>query len=161
MVKTASGQFEGIAAKLKVLSIKFDVPDVVAVNSDFDERKIGPDGKAQPDNEDVDLRNEEGSPQFINLKSCVLDVTPQDDSLLTGATIKINRKDVQDEEGEVRLLGVRLNEFETVEIPLDEDLAENFFRSTGRHSGFDACWVEGMKPGPITLELEYKQGGWR
>ena len=39
-------------------------------------------------------------------------------------------------------------------MPQDTDLAPDYYVSTGQYANYDSCWIEGIKDGPITLELE-------
>ena len=39
-------------------------------------------------------------------------------------------------------------------VPLNTNLAPDFYASTGRYVNYDSWWIEGIKDGPITIEME-------
>jgi len=71
-----------------------------------------------------------------------------------GSTITLTRKSGT---GSVRFKVVDPISGNPVEVQLGSNLATDFFLSNGRYSGCD--WqIEGVDPGPVTMELTYSRG---
>ncbi|MDQ8208242.1 hypothetical protein QEH52_12030 [Coraliomargarita sp. SDUM461003] len=59
----------------------------------------------------------------------------------------------EEEAGEIRIHVINGSN-QWVKVPLDTDLAPDYYVSTGQYANYDSCWLEGIKDGPITIEVE-------
>ena len=152
-------------------------PKVLRVNSNFDERKIdSATGFAKPDCEDTSLAIASGPDQgkitTNDLSSGFFGLKPGDlpYSTTTGAEVTIKKLDVNDEEtgqretGQVRMYAVwgdtqssvlplEIYDFDTL-APIDLG-PQLYHEDPGVSVNY---YMEGVKPGPITLEFHYKKG---
>jgi len=138
-----------------------DNPANVPVNGDFDEEKLV-NGRYVRDYEDANLEfaTDSNDLKTDDLRGCVVDVPGFDDDIWQMTTLKIRKKagvidPLTDEEeaGEIRIHAIDGSN-NWVEVPLDADLAADFYVSTGQYADYDSCWIEGIKDGPITIEVE-------
>jgi hypothetical protein len=138
-----------------------DNPANVPVNGDFDEEKLV-NGRYVRDYEDANLEfaTDSNVLKTDDLRGCVVDVPSFDDDIWQMTTLKIRKKagvidPLTDEEeaGEIRIHAIDGSN-NWVEVPLDTDLAPDYYVSTGQYADYDSCWIEGIKDGPITIEVE-------
>jgi len=139
-----------------------DNPANVPVNGDFDEEKQV-NGRYVRDYEDAPLLKTAGPGATIqtdDLRRCFVDFPDMSDDFWQSATLKIRKKagvidpaTNEEEAGEIRLHALDASD-QWKEISLDTDLAPQFFVSTGQYANYETWWMEGIKDGPITIELE-------
>lgn len=138
-----------------------DDPANVPVNGDFDEEKQV-NGRYVRDYEDANLEfaTDSNDLKTDDLRGCVVDIPGFTDDVWQNTTLKIRKKPgvidpLTDEEeaGEIRIHAIDGSN-NWVEVPLDTDLAPDYYVSTGQYADYDSCWIEGIKDGPITIEVE-------
>ncbi|NBB79542.1 MAG: hypothetical protein GVY36_08875 [Verrucomicrobia bacterium] len=138
-----------------------DDPANVPVNGDFDEEKQV-NGRYVRDYEDANLELADDSDTLLtdDLRGCVVDIPGLPDEAWQNTTLKIRKKagvidpeTNEEEAGEIRIHAIDGSN-NWVEVPLDTDLAPEYYVSTGQYADYDSCWIEGIKDGPITIELE-------
>jgi hypothetical protein len=151
-------------------------PDVLAVNTNFDERKIK-DGFAQPDAEDTSLQAVSGPNAgrivttdlhqgFFGLRPGVLPYTET-----AGAVVKIKKLDKDDpvtgtkQTGHVRMYAV-WGDTDSAVLPIElynpdsleaYDLGPRLYMTASPNQQIQ-YYLEGVKPGKITLEFSYQKG---
>jgi len=145
--------------------ISEDKPANVPVNGDFDEEKKV-NGRYIRDYEDANLEMADDSNTLLtdDLRGCVVDIPGLTDEVWKNTTLKIRKKPGvidpetdKEEAGEIRIHAIDADG-NWVEVPLDTDLAPDFYVSTGQYAKYDSCWIEGIKDGPITIELKVVVG---
>ena len=138
-----------------------DNPANIPVNGDFDEEKQT-NGHYVRDYEDASIGFVDDSTDLKtdDLRGCVVNIPGLDDSVWQNTTLKIRKKSGvidpetnEEEAGEIRIHAINGSN-QWVEVPLDTDLAPDYYVSTGQYANYDSCWLEGIKDGPITLEVE-------
>lgn len=143
-----------------------DNPANVPVNGDFDEAKQT-NGRYVRDYEDANLgfANDSTDLKTDDLRGYVVDIPGLDDTAWQDISLKIRKKagvidpeTNEEEAGEIRIHAIDGSN-NWVEVPLDDDLAPDFYVSTGQYANYDSCWIEGIKDGPITIEVEIIVGG--
>ncbi len=133
------------------------MPDVLRLNNDFDEGKIDPaSGWALPDLADLAPASSAGTFVRDDLALVFADL-PVDDVSLQEAEVFLTLDDNPQNTGKVRFFAVNEATGDWVAIPLDRNLAQDFFHSQGRYAGHDRWYVEGLAQGPVTLRLEYRK----
>jgi hypothetical protein len=151
-------------------------PKVLAVNTNFDERKIK-DGFAQPDAEDTSLQAVSGPNAgrivttdlhqgFFGLRPGVLPYTET-----AGAVVKIKKLDKDDpvtgtkQTGHVRMYAV-WGDTDSAVLPIElynpdsleaYDLGPRLYMTASPNQQIQ-YYLEGVKPGKITLEFSYQKG---
>lgn len=168
--------------RLNLLPVEI-APDVLRVNTDFDEQKIDTaTNYAKPDSKDETLKAEKGPNQgklvIKDLHWGFFGVRPGTFAadFYSGATVTISKKEVIDPDterpqpGTVRLHAVKKQgqaDEEEWTIPTkqeDEDEETNlvpvlYASGATIPSGSDVeYWLEGVKPGKITLVFHYTKG---
>lgn len=138
-----------------------DDPANVPVNGDFDEEKQV-NGRYVLDYEDASLAlaTDSNDLKTDDLRGCVVDIPGLTDDVWQNTTLKIRKKPGvidpltnEEEAGEIRIHAIDGSN-NWVEVPLDTDLAPDYYVSTGQYADYDSCWIEGIKDGPITIEVE-------
>jgi len=138
-----------------------DNPANVPVNGDFDEEKQV-NGRYVRDYEDANLEfaTDSNDLKTDDLRGCVVDIPGLTDNVWQNTTLKIRKKSGvidpetnEEEAGEIRIHAIDGSN-NWVEVPLDTDLAPDYYVSTGQYADYDSCWIEGIKDGPITIEVE-------
>lgn len=139
-----------------------DNPANVPVNGDFDEEKQV-NGRYVRDYEDANLLKGSGETAEIqtdDLRGCVVNIPGLTDDVWQNTTLKIRKKagvidplTDEEESGEIRIHAIDADD-NWVNVPLDTDLAPDHYVSTGQYADYDSCWIEGIKDGPITIEVE-------
>jgi hypothetical protein len=138
-----------------------DDPANVPVNGDFDEEKQV-NGRYVRDYEDANLEfaTDSNDLKTDDLRGCVVDIPGLTDEVWQDTTLKIRKKPGvidpltnEEEAGEIRIHAIDGSN-NWVEVPLDTDLAPDYYVSTGQYANYDSCWIEGIKDGPITIEVE-------
>jgi len=163
-------------------------PEFLKVNSDFDEQKIdSATGYAKPDNADENLKAERGDNQnkivTDDLHKGFFGVNPNTlpSDFYTGATVTITKKVEEDDDtgrhetGTIRLyaikdLGVSGEQSTVIPISTGEkpsissdspaNLAATLYGASSAIPKGEGVtyWIEGVDPGPITLEFKYVKG---
>jgi len=138
-----------------------DNPANVPVNGDFDEEKQV-NGRYVRDYEDANLEFADDSDdlKIDDLRGAIFDVPGLTDDIWENTTLKIRKKPGvkdpetdEEEAGEIRIHAIDGDD-NWVEVPLDTDLAPDYYVSTGQYADYDSVWVEGIADGPITIEME-------
>jgi hypothetical protein len=163
------------ALTIQVVQLE-SAPKVLAVNTNFDERKIK-DGFAQPDAEDTSLQAVSGPNAgrivttdlhqgFFGLRPGILPYTET-----AGAVVKIKKLDKDDpvtgakQTGHVRMYAVWGNTDSAV-LPIElynldsleaYDLGPKLYITANPNQQIQ-YYLEGVKPGKITLEFSYQKG---
>ncbi|MDQ8208247.1 hypothetical protein QEH52_12055 [Coraliomargarita sp. SDUM461003] len=138
-----------------------DNPANVPANGDFDEEKQV-NGRYVRDYEDANLEfaTESNDLKTDDLRGCVVNVPGFTDDIWQMATLKVRKKAgvIDPETNEEEAEEIRMHAIDGsnnwVEVPLDTDLAPDYYVSTGQYADYDSCWIEGIKDGPITIEVE-------
>ena len=163
-------------------------PEFLKVNSDFDEQKIdNATGYAKPDNGDENLKAERGDNQnktvTDDLHKGFFGVNPNTlpSDFYTGATVTITKKVKVDEDtgqpetGTIRLYAIKdlgstgeqstaipisTGEKPTISSSSPANLAAALYGASSTVPKGDGVtyWIEGVDPGPITLEFKYVKG---
>jgi len=148
-----------------VLLIPFSLlPGVLPVNSDFDEGIFDQRGLLQADSVDPDPTDVQGSITAEILEDYYQPLIgkPFTDHLDGNVSIII-RKDTTKfdfeignfEEGQIRIIAIRESDNAWVEVPLNANIVPEFLRPGGSHTDYKRWYVEGVRPGRITLEFLY------
>lgn len=151
--------------------IETDDPDdpgrFVAVNDDFDEGHtvlepclLPLDGCDRvPDNNDAAPVTADGSAlETSDFVILVGEILSDSDPILSGAVITLN---VAGGTGQVRVVAVRPGATapfadDWVIVPFGANLRDDYFNMAGQYKGW-TWYAEGMVPGDVELELEFKQ----
>jgi len=160
-------------------------PEILRVNTDFDEGVLDASGHAVPDAEDPDLKADRDSYHDSSIKQndvvtedlhegwfgVLPDILPEE--WADGATITIDRLEETDpdtnqpETGEIRLHVTKDNGSSTDHWPVDIENAQGqpvnlagLVYGAGATIPTDGVtyWIEGVKPGKITLEFKIVKG---
>ena len=138
----------------------------IPVNGDFDEEKQV-NGRYVRDYEDASIGfvNDSTDLKTDDLRGCVFDVPGLPDALWQNTALKIRRKagvinpeTSEEETGEIRIHAIDADN-NWVEVPLDADLAPDFYAPDGQYKNYRSWWIEGIKDGPITIEMEVVVNG--